>query len=283
MRFIVRHVLGLTGALILTAAVASAQEEKAGPPEKVDATALAKQTQNPVADLVSIPFQFNFNSGGGLGDGTLYNLNIQPVIPITLNEDWKLIARAIVPYISSPAPDGGQEGGFGDIQLQSYFTQAHSGKVIWGIGPLFSFPAATNPLVRTGSWAAGPAAVVLTMPGHWVIGGLVNQLWTYADNGGEPEVNQFVVQPFINYNFGVGWALSTGPLITANWNAPSGQEWTVPIGLGITKTTVFNRRPMNIGLQYYHNVVHPDGGPSDQVRIILALLYPTARRPEGKT
>ena len=88
----------------------------------MDATALAKQTQNPVADLVSIPFQFNFNSGGGLGDGTLYNLNIQPVIPITLNEDWKLIARAIVPYISSPAPDGGQEGGFGDIQLQSYFT-----------------------------------------------------------------------------------------------------------------------------------------------------------------
>ena len=184
-------------------------------------------------------------------------------------------------YISSPAPDGGQEGGFGDIQLQSYFTQAHSGKVIWGVGPLFSFPAATNPLVRTGSWAVGPAAVVLTMPGHWVIGGLINQLWTYADNGGPPEVNQFVVQPFINYNFGVGWALSTGPLITANWDAPSGQEWTVPLGLGITKTTVFNRRPMNIGLQYYHNVVHPDSGPSDQVRIILALLYPTARRPEG--
>jgi len=136
-------------ALMLGITVASAQEEKA--PEKVNATALAKQTQNPVADLVSIPFQFNFNSGGGLDDGTLYNLNIQPVIPITLNKDWKLIARAIVPYISSPAPDGGQEGGFGDIQLQSYFTQAHSGKVIWGIGPLFSFPAATNPLVRTGS------------------------------------------------------------------------------------------------------------------------------------
>ena len=266
---------------MLIASVAIAQEEK-GPPEKVDATALAKQTQNPVADLVSIPFQFNFNSGGGLGDGTLYNLNIQPVIPITLNKDWKLIARAIVPYISSPAPGGGQEGGFGDIQLQSYLTPAHSGKIIWGIGPLFSFPAATNPLVRTGSWAVGPAAVVLTMPGHWVIGGLVNQLWTYADNGGPPEVNQFVVQPFINYNFGVGWALSTAPLITANWDAPSGEEWTVPLGVGITKTTVFNRRPMNIGLQYYHNVVHPDSGPSDQVRIILALLYPTARKPEGK-
>ena len=272
-----RLVVAFACAALPPASLVSAQEEK-----PVDPTALAKQTQNPVADLVSIPFQFNFNSGGGLNDGTLYNLNIQPVIPITLNQDWKLIARAIVPYISSPAPGGGQEGGFGDIQLQSYLTPSNSGKVIWGIGPLFSFPAATNPLVRTGSWAAGPAAVVLTMPGHWVLGALVNQLWTYADNGGSPEVNQFVFQPFINYNFGVGWALSTGPLITANWNAPSGQEWTVPLGLGITKTTVFNRRPINLGLQYYHNVVHPDSGPSDQVRIIIALLYPTARKPAGK-
>jgi hypothetical protein len=276
MHYLMRRAAGFTGLLILVTSTMSAQEEK------VDATALAKQTQNPVADLVSIPLQFNFNSGGGLSDGTLYNLNIQPVIPITLNEEWKLIARGIVPYISSPAPDGGQEGGFGDIQLQSYFTQAHSGKVIWGVGPLFSFPAATNPLVRTGSWAVGPAAVVLTMPGHWVIGGLVNQLWTFADNGGDPEVNQFIIQPFINFNFGVGWAISTGPLISANWNAPSGEQWTVPLGLGITKTTVFNRRPMNIGLQYYHNVVHPDSGPSDQVRIIIALLYPTARKPEAK-
>lgn len=276
MRRFTRQITAVTGALMLVATVASAQEEK------VDATALAKQTQNPIADLVSIPFQFNFNSGGGLSDGTLYNLNIQPVIPITLNKDWKLIARAIVPYISSPAPDGGQEGGLGDIQLQSYFTQTHSGKVIWGVGPLFSIPAATNPLVRTGSWAAGPGAVVLTMPGKWVIGGLINQLWTYADNGGEPEVNQFVIQPFVNYNFGVGWAISTGPLISANWNAPSGEEWTVPIGLGITKTTVFNRRPMNLGIQYYHNVVHPDSGPSDQVRFIISLLYPSARKPEAK-
>ena len=281
MLFQMRRAAGLVGVLLLISSAVVAQDEKAQP-EKVDATALAKQTQNPVADLVSVPFQFNFNSGGGLGDGTLYNLNIQPVIPITLNKDWKLIARAIVPYISSPAPGGGPEGGFGDIQLQSYLTPAAGGKIIWGLGPLFSFPAATNPLVRTGSWAVGPAAVLLVMPGHWVIGGLVNQLWTYADNGGQPEVNQFVFQPFINYNFGVGWALSTAPLITANWDAASGDEWTVPLGVGITKTTVFNRRPMNIGLQYYHNVVHPDGGPSDQVRIVLALLYPTARKPEGK-
>lgn len=264
--------LGLVGLLGIMAAPLAAQE-------KPDATALAKQTQNPVADLVSIPFQFNFNSGGGLDDGTLYNLNIQPVIPITLNKDWKFIARAIVPYLSTPTADGDQVGGFGDIQLQGYLTPAKGGKLIWGLGPIFSFPAATNPEVRTGSWAVGPAAVALTMTGHWVIGALANQLWTYADNGGDPEVNQLVVQPFINYNFGVGWAISTAPLISANWNAPSGQQWTVPLGLGITKTTVFNRRPMNIGLQYYHNVAHPDSGPSDQVRIVLALLYPTAHPP----
>ncbi len=273
---VIRPVAGVVGGLLLLSSVARAQEEK------TDASALAKQTQNPVADLVSIPFQFNFNSGGGLNDGTLFNLNIQPVIPITLNANWKLIARTIIPFVSTPDPSGGQQGGIGDIQFQTYLTPAHAGKLIWGFGPLFSVPAATNPLIRTGSWAVGPAAVLLTMPGHWVIGGLLNQLWTFADNGGDPDVNQFVFQPFINYNFGVGWAISTAPLITANWNAPSGQQWTVPLGLGITKTTVFNRRPMNVGLQYFHNVVHPDTGPSDQVRIVIALLYPSARKPEGK-
>lgn len=266
---------GLVAVLGIMAAPLAAQEKEAKP----DATALAKQTQNPVADLVSIPFQFNFNSGGGLDDATLYNLNIQPVIPITLNKDWKFIARAIVPYISTPTGADGQQGGFGDIQLQGYVTPAKSGKLIWGAGPIFSFPAATNPAVRTGSWAVGPAVVALTMTKHWVIGGLANQLWTYADNGGDPKVNQLVIQPFINYNFGVGWAISTAPLITANWDAPGGQQWTVPLGLGITKTAVFNRRPMNIGLQYYHNVAHPDSGPSDQVRIVLALLYPSAHKP----
>lgn len=276
MHFVTRRAAAVAAALMLSGTVAFAQDEK------VDATALAKQTQNPVADLVSIPFQFNFNSGGGLGDGTLYNLNIQPVIPVKVSPRWNVILRTIVPYISTPAPDGGQVGGLGDIQIQTFLSPARPGKVIWGFGPVFSFPTTTNALTRTGSWAAGPTAVLLAMPKEFVLGLLVNQLWTYADNGGSPEVNQLLMQPFCNYNFGHGWALAFSPIITANWSAPSGQEWTVPLGLGLSKTTVFNRRPMSLAFQYYHNVVHPDAGPADQVRMQISLLYPTSRKPEGK-
>ena len=262
-------------ALLLSATLLRAQEEK--PEPKIDATALAKQSQNPVANLVSIPFQFNFNTGGGLGDGTLFNLNVQPVIPVKVTPDWNVIFRTIVPYLSSPTSAGDQVSGIGDIQMQFFLSPAKPGKLIWGAGPILSVPTATNPLFRTGSWAVGPTAVLLAMPGHFVLGGLANQLWTFADAGGDPDVNQLLIQPFINYNFARGWAVTFAPILTADWNAASGQEWTVPLGLGLTKTTVFNRRPMTIGGQYYYNVVRPDAGPSSQLRIQVALLYPTGR------
>ncbi len=240
-----------------------------------DATELAKKTQNPVSDLVSIPFQFNFNTGGDLDDGTLFNLNIQPVVPIKVTEKWSVIARVIIPYLSIPVP-GGREGGLGDVQGQLYLTPAKPGKFIWGAGPIVQFPTATNNAFQTGSWALGPGVIGLTMPGPWVIGGLLNQIWSIADEGGAPEVNLLTFQPFVNYNFGKGWALTTAPIITANWDAPDGEEWTVPLGLGLTKTTVFNRRPMNIGMQYYHNVDFPAGSAANQLRFVIALLYPTA-------
>ena len=238
-----------------------------------DDTELAKKTQNPVSDLISIPFQFNFNQGGGFADATYYNLNFQPVAPIKLKK-VNVIARTIVPYLSFPAGGSERATGIGDIQEQVYISPANPGKLIWGVGPMFSFPTATNNFAQTGSWAVGPGGVLLTMTGHWVIGGLVNQYWSYYDEGGEPETNLFVAQPFINYNFGKGWALSFAPLITANWDAPDGQEWTVPIGLGLTRTTVFNRRPMNLGVQFYRNVERPDNAAETQIRVIVALLYP---------
>jgi hypothetical protein len=252
-------------------AYVEAQEAEEHPP---DTTELAKQTQNPVADLISIPFQFNFNSGGGLEDGTFMLLNWQPVIPFKLNEDWNMIARTIVPVVSIPGPDGTRFSGIADIQEQIFISPSKAAKLIWGVGPILSLPTATAPPTQTGSWAAGPTFVALTMTGPWVIGALVNNLWTYSDSGNSTEVNQFFLQPFVNYNFGKGWAISTGPAITADWDAPSGQEWTVPIGIGISRTTVFNRRPITIAAQYYHNVEHPDNAAANQVRLQVTLLYP---------
>ena len=241
--------------------------------EHVNTTELAKKTQNPVSDLMSIPLQFNWNQGGAFADATYFNLNFQPVAPIKL-EKCTIIARTIVPYNSFPAGGSERATGIGDIQDQVYFSPANPGKLIWGVGPMFSFPTATNNFAETGSWTVGPGAVLLTMTGPWVIGGLANQFWTYYDEGGDPEVNLFVFQPFINYNFGGGWALSFAPLWTANWDAPEGEEWTIPLGLGLSRTTVFNRRPMVLGVQFYRNVERPSSGAETQIRAVVSFLYP---------
>jgi hypothetical protein len=263
----------VVGAAIASLAAAPAAAQAPQEPAH-DVTALAKTTQNPVGDLVSVPFQFNFNTGGGLEERTFFNLNFQPVIPFKVSSNWNLIARTIVPIDSIPGPDGLRFSGVGDIQAELFFTPAKPGAIIWGVGPVLSLPTATTTPTETGTWAAGPGAVVVKMAGPFVLGGLVAQFWPLTDSGGDPETDLFVLQPFVNYNFGPGWALSFGPLITANWNASSGQRWTVPLGFGVTRTTVFNRRPMTLGVQYYYNVERPDSSGGQQLRFVVSLLYP---------
>jgi hypothetical protein len=269
-----KALVAMAGAGFIGVAAAHAQ----APPQPAhDATELAKATQNPVGDLISLPFQFNFNTGGDLEDGTFFNLNFQPVTPFKLTDEWNLIARTIVPINSAPGPDGTRFSGVGDIQEQLFVTPRKPGGIIWGVGPAFSLPTATATPFETGTYAAGFAAVVLKLTGPWVLGSLVSQFWPLHDEGGDPETNLFILQPFVNYNFGHGWALSYSPIISANWDAADGQQWTVPIGAGITKTTTLGHRPMNVGFQYYYNVTRPDGSAGQLLRFVIAPLYPTAK------
>ena len=265
---------GLIAALLIGSVCPAPAQEPAGG----DSTELAKTSQNPVGDLISLPFQFNFNTGGGFEDRTFFNLNFQPVMPIKVTPNVNLIARTIVPVVSIPGPEGLRFSGVADIQQQLFFTPSSPGKLIWGVGPAFSLPTATADVARTGTWAGGIDGVALTMHGPWVIGGLVSQFWPMTDEGGSPETNQFVFQWFVNYNFGKGWALATAPLNTANWDAEEGQQWTVPMGIGISKTTAFNGRPMTLGVQYYYNVKRPDSVAATQLRFVVALLYPIAKK-----
>jgi hypothetical protein len=239
-----------------------------------DTTALAKTSQNPVGDIMSVPFEFNFNGGGGLEDQTYLTLNFQPVIPIRLTPHVNLIYRIIVPFQSFPGPTDEKTGGFGDIQQQLFFTPAKPGKIIWGAGPTFSLPTATAHPAQTGTWAGGLSVVALTMPGPWVIGGLITQMWPMSDAGGPPATDVFACKCFINYNFGRGWALSSVPVISANWDAAEGQQWTVPVGGGITRVVVFKGQAISLGFQYFKNVKRPDDGPGTQVRFNLAFIYP---------
>jgi hypothetical protein len=270
LEFRVRIAASLFAALTVAVPV---RAQQAAPPEP-DVTALAKTTQNPVGDLISVPLQFNFNTGGDLEDRTFLNLNFQPVIPFKLNDDWNVIARTIVPINSAPAAQGTRYSGIGDIQEQLFVTPSHPDGLIWGVGPIFSLPTATVTGLETGSWGLGPAAVVVKMTGPFVLGALITQTWTVAHSDTHTKINQFLLQPFVNYNFGQGWALAFAPIISANWDAGSDNVWTLPLGLGVTRTTVFNGRPMSIGVQYYNNAVRTEGGPGQQLRFSISFLYP---------
>ena len=163
---------------------------------------LAKQTQNPVADLISVPVQNNLNFGLGPNNRAQNILNIQPVVPFNLTDNLNLITRTIVPIIRQPdlARTSGDTNGLGDINLSLFFSPADSGQVIWGLGPILQFPTATDEVLGTRKWSAGPAGVALTIQGPWVVGALAQQTWSYAGNDDRDRVSAFLLQYFVNSN-----------------------------------------------------------------------------------
>ena len=237
---------------------------------------LAKKTQNPVADLISVPFQNNLNFGLGPHNRAQNILNIQPVVPIKLTENLNLITRTILPIIRQPdlTKDTGDTNGLGDINISLFFSPTNSGQVIWGLGPILQFPTATDEVLGTRKWSAGPAGVALTMQGPWVIGALANQIWSYAGNDDRKKVSQFLTQPFINYNFKGGFYLSSAPIITANWEATSGNKWVIPFGGGVGKLWKIHKQPINTQLQAFYNVQQTTFGPDWTLRLQVQFLFP---------
>jgi hypothetical protein len=244
--------------------------------DAASAEALQKATQNPVANLISVPIQNNNNFGIGQYNRNQDVLNIQPVIPIHLNKDWMLISRIIQPIVWQPYPTEttGGEFGFGDMNPTFFFSPAKPGKVIWGAGPAFVIPTATNRVLGQGKVSMGPSFVALAQPGHWTIGGLVNNVWSVAGSGGRPDVNQMVFQYFLNYNLKKGYYVSLSPIITADWKASSGNMWTVPVGGGVGRIMKLGFQPVNLTAQFYGNAVHPEGASPWSMRLQIALLYP---------
>ncbi|MHC5139497.1 MAG: neuromedin U [Planctomycetota bacterium] len=239
-----------------------------------DATALAKATQNPIADMISLPFQWNVGFETGPEGHTSSVLNIQPVIPLSLNNDWNLITRTIVPIVNQP-PVGGldrQEWELGNTQFSGFFSPKDSGEWIWGFGPIFEFPTHTNDVLASDNYSVGPTFVALKMDGPWVYGGLINQLWSFY--GDDPEVNKMLIQPFINYNLDDGWYLSSGPIITADWKAKNSDQWTIPVGGGIGKIVKIGKLPLNISTQVFYNVETPENGSDWSARFQLQFLFP---------
>lgn len=262
------RLLAVSTAVLALVAVSAAQ-----PASEED---LAKETQNPVSDLISVPFESNFNFGVGPNDDLQYILYVQPVVPFRLSEDWNLITRTIIPLIDQPelGPGVGDVFGLGDIQLSLFLSPAKSGALIWGIGPIFQFPTATDDALGSDKWSAGPTAAALTIRGPWVAGALVNHLWSLAGDDDRADVNQTLIQPIVNYNLPGGWFLSSVPYITANWEKDGDDRWTVPIGIGVGKVHRFGTLPVGLELASYYNVVRPDDAAEWTLRFRINLLFP---------
>ncbi|MGA7877260.1 MAG: hypothetical protein WCA08_16495 [Desulfoferrobacter sp.] len=243
---------------------------------------LARAVQNPVADLISLPFQNNTNFNFGPLKRTQNVLNIQPVIPIDLTERWLMVTRTIVPVVSQPAFRPGQDREFGlsDTLFSAFFSPKDRnlwlGNWLWGAGPAILLPTSTDDRLGPGEWGAGPSAVFLTMRGRWVIGSLFSNVWSFT---GDDSVNLFTWQPFVNYNLDHGWYLTSSPVITANWKADSSDNtWTVPIGGGFGRVFHLGRQPLNASLQGFCNVVKPDNiGPDWTIRFTIQFLFPKGR------
>jgi hypothetical protein len=249
-----------------------------------DQADLAKQSQNPVANLISLPFQNNTFFGIGPDDDTANVLNIQPVIPINLGP-VNLINRTIFPLIYLPdltdgLPEvpagipGGSTFGLGDINYTGWLSPAGGGAVTWGVGPSISFPSATDDILGSEKWSAGPSAVVVAQPGPFVVGGLVRQLWSFAGDDDRQDVSQMLIQPFVNYNLPEGWFLVSAPIITANWEASSDDTWVVPLGGGGGRVFKIGPQPVNMSLQAYYNVEKPHLAPDWSLRFTVAFLFP---------
>jgi hypothetical protein len=252
---------------------APTEQEKPAGGETED---LAKAAQNPVASLISVPLQNNTGFGVGSFDRNQNVLNIQPVIPVRISENWSLINRIITPIVFQPNVNQNTQGtfGLGDINPTFFFSPAKPGKLIWGVGPTFVIPTATATVLGQGKFSMGPGVVLLTTPGHWVIGMLLNNVWSVAGSGSRPDVNQMLMQPFVNYNMKKGWYVAMSPIITANWEATNGGRWVVPIGGGVGRIMKLGFQPANILVQFYGNAVHPPGASPWGMRMQLQFLYP---------
>jgi len=243
-----------------------------------DEEELAKSTQNPVADLISLPFQNNINFDVGPREKTQNICNIQPVWPVHLNEDWNLITRTIAPVISQPAmtPGDDREFGLGDTTFTAFLSPSKPGKWIWGVGPVALLPTATDDALGSDEWGMGPSAVALTMTGKWVVGSLFSNVWSFTGSG-DQSVNLFTWQYFINYNMPNGWYLVSAPIITSNWKADSSDKWTVPFGGGIGKVFRLGKLPINAQTQAFYNAAKPDYGPDWSIRLQVQLLFPVKK------
>jgi hypothetical protein len=264
---LVRLVAMVVIALAAISTPASAQESSQD---------LAKKLSNPIASLISVPLQFNYDHGYGPEGGDKFTLNVQPVIPFAITDDWNVISRTILPITSQNNMFGpsGHQFGLGDITQSFFFSPSHPGPsgIIWGAGPVFLLPTATDELLGSGKWGAGPTAVVLKQSGPWTVGALANHIWSFAGDRDRADVSSTFLQPFISYTTPNAWTFGLNTESTYNWKT---KDWSVPINFTVAKLVVIDKQPISItgGVRYW--AAAPEDGPNGLAfRLALTFLFP---------
>lgn len=246
--------------------------------EEASAEELAKKLSNPVAALISVPLQLNWDDHiGPTGSGSQLRLNIQPVIPVSLSDDWNLISRTIVPLVSQDDifPGAGSQWGLGDTTQSLFFSpkQPAAGGLIWGVGPVIGIPTATDDLLGSDQWTLGPTVVVLTMHGKFTFGALASHSWSVGGSASDPDIDLSFLQPFVSYVTPTAWSFSLNTEATYNWET---SDWGVPLNLMVSKTARLGQKQMaSIGGGVRYWLEPTDTGPEDWgLRFVLTLLYP---------
>ena len=263
---------------VLSVGAAAQSAAPTTPPDSGDATALAKKLQNPIGDLYSVPFQNNINFNTGPNKGTQDILNIQPVIPIHINEDWNVITRTILPLVWSPSFQPAQSVPFGLAPTTFSAFLSPKNPVdgwLWGVGPVVELPTITSKTLGSNVWGLGPAAVVVKLAGPIVAGALVNNAFSLGGTPGTggTRYSLFTFNPFFNYNFGEGWYVGTSPIIAANWLTAGNNAWTLPVGAAVGRVVkIGDKLPVNLQIGAYYNALRPEFGATWQLRTQVTFI-----------
>lgn len=240
----------------------------------LDLTALAKLVENPISSLPSATIQSRLGWNTGPDERFHALVNIIPVLPTSVGGNVLLVPRLTLPLVYQSVTLTQVRNGFGDAMLQLYVAPRNPDVLSLGVGPAIVAPTATSKGTGLGKWSAGPTATVVATPGPWVIGLLATQLWSFAGQRNRASVSSLEMQPFVNYNLPDGWSIIAQPIVTADFKAPSGEQWTVPVGAGMAKTFSFGILPMSFAVAGYANVIRPHVASTWELRLTYALLFP---------
>ncbi|MFP9115241.1 hypothetical protein ACLI1A_14990 [Flavobacterium sp. RHBU_3] len=240
-----------------------------------DAAELAKKLSNPIASLISVPFQNNTDYGIGPHNGTRNTMNIQPVVPISISENWNLIGRVILPVITqyNVYGEGSKQNGLSDAVVSGFFSpKASKNGLTWGAGPVLLIPTGTEELLTTKKFGVGPTAVVLKQMNGWTMGALANQIWSVAGSSDRADVSQMFLQPFVTYNWKSGAGLGANMELTQNWQSSDTTIWLNPTVSGLTS---LGTQKVSLAIGPRFNLAAPDGAKADWGwRAVVIFLFP---------